>query len=103
MNRKTFRPLVAMALAVALALALAAPAAAAPADGGSAIVSPAALWQRLNDWIDALFAASEAGPEMDPDGVVAGPDMDPDGMEAGPGMDPNGGQNDAGPEMDPDG
>lgn len=95
MTRSILRPLAATALAAALVLTAVPAAVAAPAVDGSAVTTQLDVRQWLNGWIDRLFAASEAGPEMDPDGLTteAGPDMeDPDGTEA-----------EAGPHMDPDG
>jgi hypothetical protein len=103
MFRSILRPLAATALAAALVLAVVPAASAAPGDGGPAVTSPLAAWQWLHGWLDRLFAASEAGPGMDPNGsdAQAGPHMDPNGVEAE--LDPDGTQSDAGPHMDPDG
>jgi hypothetical protein len=102
MTRSILRPLAATAFAVALALAAVPAAAGAPVDGGSAVTTRLDVRQWLNGWIDRLFAASEAGPHMDPDGTQAdaGPDMDPNGLKA---QLEDGTQTEAGPEMDPDG
>ena len=105
MTRSTLRPLAATALAAVLVLAAVPAALATAADAGSVVTTRLDVRQWLNAWIDRLFATSEAGPGMDPNGVQAGPDMDPNGMttEAGPHMDPDGPQTEAGPDMDPDG
>lgn len=105
MTRSILRPLAATALAAALVLAAVPAAAAAPADDGSVVTTKLEVRAWLNDWIDRLFAASEAGPGMEPNGAGAAPEMDPDGLttEAGPGMDPDGTESDAGPHMDPNG
>lgn len=60
---------------------------------------------RIGTWWSTLWisvgAASEAAPEIDPDGVQAAPEIDPDGLQAAPEIDPNGTQ--ASPELDPNG
>ena len=108
-STRTPRPrrLAGLAFAAALALLVAPLVQALPAD--SSTVSVWAPWQALQDWVASVFGASEAGPDMDPNGASAdaGPEMDPDGntADAGPDMDPNGltAGGDAGPDMDPNG
>lgn len=109
---KTFRSTLRKALpCLLLAMALVAAALPAPAvHAGPA--APAAVQVWLDGLLDAVrawmptspglaSAASDAGPDMDPNGIEAeaGPDMDPDGLnttstsdggDAGPSMDPNG-------------
>lgn len=108
MNRVTPRVFAAVALAAVLAVSAAPVVHGLPAEGGTVLAPPASLWKTLTGWIVNIFAASgtesDAGPDMDPNGLPqTGPYMDPDGLAAGPEVDPDGTQGEAGPHMDPNG
>ena len=92
---RTVRSLAVLALVVWF-LAGTVPVTAAPLDRGPV----ESLWTAAWEWLAGLFAGSDAGCTIDPDGKPncagstahrdAGAAIDPDGLTAGAAIDPNG-------------